>query len=340
MDILLYTATTLLGKPRYRPKVEWYQYSVFGNVFRLFELLFGRAHGIRAEVSAANVGGKTIHYYHSLEYALVAVEEGLYRSFYKLLISPLRLFDELSRIKVLVPQTAVRGGFPMPSSPWLLAIAYQASSANSGTNGGSGTTLTVSINAGSGSDRGLVGGVWSNNNNSVTATYNSVSMTQAVTLKYSSTNETIWGFVLSAPTTGTNDLVFTGSGTPEFFGAGSVYTGCHQTTASLANATASAESSGTSINLSVTATTDNCWAVAFCGGQRNGTASTGVTNRSGDGTQGAIGDSNATIPNGSGYSMTYTISAALRQLMVGIAIAPSPSFQPRPPAAVGNPLMF
>lgn len=196
-----------------------------------------------------------------------------------------------------------------------MAIAFV--SAVAGTNGGVGTTLTLTLDVGAGADRGLIAGVWSNTNVAVAATYDGVAMTEVDSLKFSTTNETIRIYALSNPSSGSNDLVFTGSGAIEMFGEGSAYTGCHQTSASLLTDTASAETGATSpITQSTTPTNANCWGVAVYGGQRNGTASTGVTARAGDGTQGVIGDSNTAITQGAPYSMSLTIASALRQLLI------------------------
>lgn len=196
-----------------------------------------------------------------------------------------------------------------------MAIAFVA--ATSGTNGGVGTTLGLTLDVGSGTDRGLIAAVWANTNVAISADFNGDAMSEIASLKYSSTNETIRIYALSNPDSGSHTLTFTGSGGIEMFGMASAYTGCHQTTASLLTNTASAETGATSpITQSTTPTNANCWGIAACGGQRNGSASTGVTARAGNGTQGAIGDSNATITQGAPYSMSYTVASPLRQLLI------------------------
>lgn len=196
-----------------------------------------------------------------------------------------------------------------------MAIAFVV--AGSGTNSGVGTTLTISLNVGSGTDRGLIAAVWANTNVAISAAYAAVAMSEIASIKYSSTNETLHIYALSNPTANTNNLVFTGSGSIEMFGMGASYTGCHQTTASLLTNTASAETAATSpITQSTTPTNANCWGIAACGGQRNASASTGVTTRAGNATQGTIGDSNGTITQASPYSMSFTIASPLRQLLL------------------------
>lgn len=208
-----------------------------------------------------------------------------------------------------------------------MAIAFVA--ANSGTNSGVGNTLTLAIDAGAGADRGIIACVWLNANVAVNATYAGAAMTQVGNLKYSSTNETIRIYALSNPASGSNNLIFQGSGSIEMFGEGAVYTGCHQTTASLLTDIASTETgASTPITQSTTPTNANAWGIAGYGGQRNGTASTGVTARTGDGTQGVLGDSNGTITQGAPYSMSYTIASALRQLMIVGSLNPVPAVGP------------
>lgn len=196
-----------------------------------------------------------------------------------------------------------------------MAIAFVA--ATSGTNGGVGTTLGLTLNVGAGSDRGLIAAVWANTNVAISADFNGDAMSEIASIKYSSTNETLHIYALSNPDSGSHTLTFTGSGGIEMFGEGSAYTGCHQTSTSLLTNTASAETAATSpITQSTTPTNANCWGIAACGGQRNASASTGVTTRAGNATQGTIGDSNGTITQASPYSMSFTIASPLRQLIL------------------------
>ena len=204
----------------------------------------------------------------------------------------------------------------------MMAIAYDTGVA--GTNSGVGTTLTLSHTC-TGSNLLLLFWLWKNNAATDTmtgVTYNGVAMTQSTNVKYSTANERLYLYYLAAPATGTHDIVATDGVTSELWCASASYTGAKQT--GIPDATpVSAQTAGTSFNASVTPVASNCWVVSGCGGQRNGTASTNLTGRAGNVTQGAAADSNGTVTAGSPYSGTWTVSGSLRQLMLITSIAPS-----------------
>src|SRR5690349_16076088 len=57
----------LTNHPRYLPKIEWANDSCVHNIFRLYELIFWRRVGIRAELSSYLKDGRTSYYCHSWE---------------------------------------------------------------------------------------------------------------------------------------------------------------------------------------------------------------------------------------------------------------------------------
>lgn len=203
-----------------------------------------------------------------------------------------------------------------------MAIALVAGSAVSGTNGGGVATHTIACNVGSGSNRGLLVGVWSVGNGLVTdVTYAGVAMTPKDTIKSAGNIETLTIWYLDNPTSGSNNIVVTASANSEIFTMAVAYTfddaGDH------VESTATAYSATTTISTAPTPVATGCWVVSFCGGQRNGTASTGLTAQAGNGTQGAVADSNGTVTAGAAYTNTFTISAGLRQLMGTMVIKPT-----------------
>ena len=178
-----------------------------------------------------------------------------------------------------------------------MAIARVAGSAVNGTNGGGSTTHTLACNVGAGSNRGLLVGVWSVGNGLVTGvTYAGVSMSLKDTIKSAGNieTETIW--YLDNPTSGSNNIVVTASANSEIFTKGIAYTfddaGDH------VESTATAYTASTPITTAPTPTASGCWVVSFCGGQRNATASTGLTAQAGNGSQGTVADSNGTVTAG------------------------------------------
>ncbi len=162
--------------PRY--KVEegvdfaWSSKSWTHNAFRLYELVFGRKVGIRAEsTTGVNENGVSWVIVHSFE-AAVAYTETLIRNAFRL--------PKFKLVKVYIPQLAPAGFGPPSRGPYMFAIAYDTTA--NGTNGaaasvtfahtctGSNLTLTV---------HGCQNGIPRASASS--ATYNAVSMTQIVT---------------------------------------------------------------------------------------------------------------------------------------------------------------
>lgn len=203
------------------------------------------------------------------------------------------------------------------------AIAFQSGAVASGTNGGVGTSFTVALDMGTGSDLFLVCYSWANNALVTGTTYNGVSMSLRETIKYSTTNETLNLFGLANPATGSNNVTISASGGSEIFGMCAGYTGVYQDSSAAFVETNEGETTGTSITLGITPSVADSWVTAASGGQRNASASTNLTARAGNGTQGAIADSNGTVSGATNF--TFSISAGLRQLMIAASLQPSAS---------------
>lgn len=254
------------------------------NVFRVYELVFGRRAGIRWEgTSYLNEDGGTVQISGTVENFL-AVFEGAFRAYFKSL--------SLNWSIVYVPRLA---GIPMGlQSPFMFAIAFDNAQATS--------ALTLSCTV-TGSnlfmfalpDQTATAG-------SATATYNGVSMNVDASVMIQAAFF-INGFNLPGPSTGTNNLIVTGAA----FGiVANTYTGCAQTAN---DQYVTASSGGTTVTCTVTTSTANCWMMMMGTGNNNTpTAGTNMTGRSLNAAGGltpSSGDSNGNIATGS-FAMAFT----------------------------------
>lgn len=267
-------------KPRYMPDIEWARNSWVHNIFRSFEKVFGRRCGIRPEVSISRSENRIVYQFHSLE-ALFAHIETYIRS-YRFEV-PIRIW-----IPLLVTST----GLPMPLSPYLFAIAFDATAA--ATFGASPVTWTHTI---TGSNTLLwVTAVGQSVLPTDPTTYNSVNMTSV------GSQTTIDAYnirlsYLAAPTTGANTVSFTlssGGGN----GMSTSYSGCSQTGIPDASTTNTGTAT-TDLTTSVTTVADNSWTIICATGTQVTAVGTGGTSRQTQNTN-CMGDSNAAItPAGS-----------------------------------------
>lgn len=287
---------------------EWSKENWTHNVFRLYELLFGRRAGARFE-SGASVDEYeiTTHVFGTWE-SLIAHAEGMVRLAFK---------RRLTFKVVPLPQLALANGQTMNSSPFRFAIAYD--NALDWTTQSTLNTLTVTNFTVTGSNNLLMAVNWGNGTSGTwtSTTYNSVSMTGS---SVDSTVGHALGSYLPAPSTGTHDAIMTFSAN---FASGFAvvnYTGASQTgiDAYTTNCTASL---GATIVDTITTATANCWMVMFYQGSNNTpAASTNATGRlvaNSGGSLASVFDSNGTISTG-GFSMTVTTNNAGQQ---GISLA-------------------
>lgn len=193
----------ITGKPRYKVTdgvdFEWSKESLVHNLFRVYELIFGRRVGIKVEMSTIPKDGRTYYYCHSIE-SIFALSETLIRNFIK------GLTPDFSKVRIFVPVFQTNSGFPMVQNPFLFAIAFDAAASGSGgisttntwshTCTGSNLTLTVSSFI-------LAGG-----QPTATATYNSISMTEGAD-NTAVGSDRIYIWYLPSPSTGANNVVVT-----------------------------------------------------------------------------------------------------------------------------------
>lgn len=190
MNPFPYILAGISGKARYRPNIMWSSKSWVHNTFRLFELIFWRQIGIRAESCSWTDGVRTLYTFHSLE-AFLAYVEGRVRG----------LIPKMRMVRVYLPLFAPATG-PLFGRPYLLAIALDTTSTGNTT-----TTETTASHVITGSDTILIMGIGDQDSleaNITGVTYAGVSLTK---IDGQQTNtDPSWSHLYGklSPTTGTN----------------------------------------------------------------------------------------------------------------------------------------
>jgi hypothetical protein len=233
-------------KPRYIPIIEWSKKSWTHNIFRFYELIFGRRLGIRAELSSVPFDGKVYYFCHSWE-SVFAVFETRVR---ELLAKTAPKFS-----RIYIPAIQTNYGMPQVHFPYLFAIAYDAVSSQDG--GVAVTNTYTHTCTGSNLTLTTVASLAQSPTPTATATYNSTPMTEGV-LNTLVTNVPGYIFYLPSPSTGANSVVVTASASARNFGGSISMSG---TASSPSGATNTASGSSTTPSISVTTTQDNSWLV-------------------------------------------------------------------------------
>lgn len=272
--------------PRYLPEIEWSDKSITHNVFRVYEMLFWRRYGIRAEMTA--IPGR--QFFHSFESACAYAESRIRG----LVPAP---------VKIWIPQLATPMGGFIPQSPFLFAIAFDAA-ANGGTAGSSWSHTCT------GSNRVIFAANTSLQSvGTPSATYAAVSLTQVNQATTGPANYRQNLFYLAAPTTGANTLALGGSNR---IGASSSYSGASQT--GIPDNSNTGSNSTTSLTIATTTIADNCWVVMGMTTESSSndsqTAGASTTQRSTTGTLdssvGGIYDNNAAKTPAGSVSLIVT----------------------------------
>ena len=295
----------LTRHPRYAPDIKWSSKSWTHNTFRLYEYIFGRRFGIKAEMSLlVDSDGNGWYACHSFESVFVLTEQYVreYLSSWKIV-----------PFKVYVPMAQTPSGFPVFASPYIFAIAFDQTRAAAG--GASPVTTSVTT---SGSDRLLVVGESNNiTTDNLTATYAGVSVPTQATVTGTIPNYRHYILALAAPATGANNLVTTSSGgSPSNFVAS--YTGVKQT-GFLDSSGTNTSASATSFSVSTTVVASNCWTVGLLNTNERAVTVTDRTVRVDNGTN-QFADSNGTVATGSqSTSGTCTIADPWHGIMISFA---------------------
>lgn len=313
-DYIILGYAKLTGTVRYCPDFEWSTTSLVYNLFRAYELLFGRQYGIRAEASARVDGSIVIRQYRSVEAALTFFEEYLRG----LIPKP---------IKVWVPVFTTPNGLPMPASPYLFAIAFDTSDNPAG-----GTTGSPSYTV-TGSDpliMATISGDATVTFTDPTCSYNNVSLTRLIgqdtgsVLNY---GQTIHG--LAGPATGSNTFSFASNDTDEIRVLIASYSGVSQTGLPDATNQAIPASPSTGATASITTVASDCWilyGVYTNGGNIAVTAGATLREQPPSRTDSWMGDTNGAVSAGSN-SATFTWNSSTNEGWQAASFAP--------PAAAG-----
>lgn len=295
---------------------EWASSNWTHNIFRFYEVIFGRAYGkngvgdtIRAEMTSwVGKDGISHHAAHTFEAACALIETYIRDYLKSWRFAPFKLY---------IPVLQTPSGFPI-MSPYLFAIAIDATTQNY--TGTASATLTVTHTA-TGSNRFAAFGILIQMNSGTNpgfsaCTYDSVAMTVTSNSPTSNAAATVgetalYLFLQASPTTTASaNVVFTANLTMDGdYGAVVSYSGAQST--SVADSVSKTVNAGAANNvLTTTTVADNCWTVAFWRCEIGGAvAGTGTTMRYNNG-DGGIGDSNAALTPAGSKSMTYTFASA------------------------------
>lgn len=274
---------------------EWSNNCWTHNVFRRFEMTFGRKFGVRIEMTSGLVDGVEYHYAHSLE-ASVALFETWVRG----------LEPKWVPVRVWIPVLQTPNGIPVPVSPYLFAIAFDT--ASTGAYQSAATALTWNHTV-SGSNTFMAAGLYHQlaNTNINAKTYAGVTLNQAQFNDGSSgAFATLILYYLVAPTTGTNAFNFTATTTSgeAYMGFGSSFSGAKQTGQPDSSNKDYTSSGISTITVNTTVVESDCWLVGIfdCGGaDTTMAAGAGTTARyaPAGGYNVLWGDSNGTVGTGS-----------------------------------------
>ncbi len=250
----------LTRKPRYIPEVEWSKDSWTHNVFRFFELVFGRSYGpngvgdtIRLESSACiDEYGNRFHVCHSWESVFAYAE-----TFLRTLVP----FKKLKPFRLFIPMLQTPQGVTF-ASPYLFAIAFDAATDGGYSGGGEQSPYSWSHTC-TGSNLALIvyHGINVDTDQTTGVTYNSVSMAAVDKLDLLTAGYH-YSWVLVAPSTGANTVTITGTGANGMYGTSQSYSGCAQTGQPDAHTIATAVSASTD-SVALASVADNCWHTAF-----------------------------------------------------------------------------
>lgn len=265
------------------------------NVFRVYELVFGRRAGIRWEgTSYLNEDGETVQISGTVE-NFFAVFEGAVRAYLKSWSLNWRI--------VYVPQLA---GIPMGlQSPFMFAIAFDVAATFDG--GGSAAASFTYSHTCTGSNLTLVSQGYFNAAGapSVTSvTYNSVALTNGQT--FAAGNQNTFIYYLAAPSTGSNSILLTPSKSCLGSFGSTSYTGTSATPAGAGAQNSSPVGGSTTPNTPITTTAANSWVVDLV--ELDGTVAAFSATTTGSGQtsrfdSSAFGPTNQSI---AGSSMTTT----------------------------------
>lgn len=248
-----------LFKNRYIPDIDWSGGKLITHdVFRLFERIFGRKFGIRAESSASsafiNKQLAVKYEFYTVEAVLVFTECKI-REFLKTFRFGLEFVElPVFQFAGLLPQ---QNGMRIPIFKFAIANTSDSDGFTS-----SGTTCSFNVTT-SGSDRCVIGAVWTWNatNTYTSSTYAGVTMTELVNRASDGTGGFIRLVGCHNATTGANNLISNTSGSMQHIDSAAAYSGVDSTSAAAAfpDTESNGTSTGTSITANMTTSVNQSW---------------------------------------------------------------------------------
>lgn len=324
-----------LTGPRYKPEIEW-SYFWTHNIFRFYEMLFGRKSEIRVEMTstAYRYQGKTYvsHKAWSFE-AKVALTEQVVREFLQSIME--WRMPKLVLVPMYQPMFEMNNSLKLPAlipSSYRFAIAFDATAAS--TSPGSSTSPLTWTQTCTGSNLfQFIGALGEPGSRATVVSYNSVAHTQIGTFETdSASNSECTAWRLFAPSTGSNTASVTHGATTTYCVSTS-YSGVSQSALdSFAQGHTTVDASSYAKTTTVVAS--NCWLVGCCSDENDtgcGTQSMSVgTLRGSSGNirnngsnqfGGIVGDSNATVGTGA-QSLTFNSTTSNHWTTIVCSIAP------------------
>lgn len=340
MNILRRIIPTIIaritGKKRYLPVIEWSSKLWTYNIFRFYEMIFGRKVGIAVEMTstAYRYKGKVYVTYQAWSFeSKIALCEQVIREMI-ISLSKLRT-PRIVLVYDYMPMYNMGNSLRLPAivpSPYRFAIAFDSTSAS--TSPGSSTSPLTWTHTCTGSNLFMAIGAMGESASRATAvSYNSVSATQIGTFETDSagnSEQTFWR--LFAPSTGANTVSVTHNAGNTYCVSTS-YSGVNQSALD-SNAQGHTTVDATSYAKTTTVVASNCWLVGCASTERDagcGTLSMSVgTLRGSSGNirntssqfGGIVGDSNGTVGTGA-QSLTFNSTTSNHWTTNVISIAPS-----------------
>lgn len=267
MKFLHRVMATLTGVQRDEVEVTWAKECWTHNIFRAWEILFGRRHGVRCEVSASWMDGLVTYEFHTFE-SIVAHFESRVRE-------GLKFFP----VRVYFPRLITPNGVTFPTGVYF-AAAYD----NSGIQTTNGTTTTITFTL-TGSNLMLLSFPFVNSNVDAVTTvvWNTTETLTKQQTSHPSFSQYTYLWNLANPTSGSHNLVGTSVGASHR-NIGVSYSGCNST---LDASTTSTVDNTATVTCSVTTTVPSCVIAA------------GTINNNGDAN---TSDGNVRQHNGAGFS--------------------------------------
>lgn len=293
MPIFAYILQKITGKLRTKvtPGVdfEWSDNLWTHNIFRAYEVVFGRRWGNKPESTTDSEGNE---YYHSFESVIVYTEYH-FRCFLKKVPRP-------SIVKVYIPVLATIGlqQERKVNHPYLFAIAFDAPSQSTSSSATTKTWTHVT----SGSNTIMFEGIYTVGGRTISSnTYNSVAITAINTATSANGQQLYWNYLI-APTTGSNSVSYTTSGSAANTGGlATTYSGAKQSSQPDSSNTGTSAGPTDPFTINTTVVATGCWIAGYIINNGNAGGGSNTVLRTTDQAtySGGLFDTNGTVGTGS-----------------------------------------